>query len=77
MRVKETHRRKDLDFLMQLSSNKNELQQKVLQDVKSSFSLAWSPSSGWTLGRHKILNMYTLSNIDEKLKKIKFIFKKR
>ena len=66
MRVKETHRRKDLDFLTQLLSKQNARQQKVLQDVKSSFSLAQSPSSGWTLGRHKVLNMYTLSNIDEK-----------
>ena len=66
MRVKETHRRKDLDFLTQLLSKQNALQQKVLQDVKSSFSLAQSPSSGWTIGRHKVLNMYTLSNIDEK-----------
>lgn len=68
MRVKETYRRKeeDLDFLTQLLSNKNALQQKVLQDVKSCFSLAQSPSSGWTLGRHKILNMYTHSKIGEK-----------
>ena len=66
MRVKETHRRKDLGFLTQLLSNKNALLQKVLQDIKSCFSLAQSPSSGWILGRHKILNMYTHSKIDEK-----------
>lgn len=54
MRVKETHRRKDLDFLTQLLSNKYERQQKVLQEVKSCFSVAQSPSSVWTLGRNKI-----------------------